>query len=298
MSTVQFHYRLSDGFRAAVFTESGEMPAFTQRLEFDPASMTPEQRATLVAWLGHNLSNKALDQPILDHHPELPEIVTYAAAQIAERTLAERNVALKDYGWSLRQARNSIAQKTWRHIASTAELERFDRYLDTTELRQLIATIENSQLAWQAEVKARREREEQREEAAKARREAEEAAFAAVKLTWANEHGSDHLRRGLAAGCPCDRLYWIERTAHEYPGYMLDYERHAEWKARTCPSVEALDARDAALAAHPHSTAEIVWLTDEPRDRKIEDYEFEPFAECEAVIVSDSSYSRPLVRML
>lgn len=114
----------------------------------------------------------------------------------------------------------------------------------------------------------------------------------ADKRAWIASHGSDHLKRACAAGHNCDRKYWIERAAQEYPGFTLDYEDHAEWQDRTCPSVRMLDTRDAILAAHPGVKATIVWLTAEPWEQK---NEWGVFQNTEALVVSDKTYPKYLV---
>ena len=113
-------------------------------------------------------------------------------------------------------------------------------------------------------------------------------------------HGSDHLKRACAAGHDCNRLYWIERAALEYPGYVVDIEDEGGWKSRACPSVEALDERDAALAAHAADiTAEIVWLTDAPRNRKLDEDEYpDEFEACEALAVHDPDYPYDLIKLI
>lgn len=126
--------------------------------------------------------------------------------------------------------------------------------------------------------------------------ELEKAQRQAVKTAWVQTHGSDHLKRACAAGHNCDRLYWIERCALEYPGATLDYEGNADWKDRSCPSVKMLDRRDAILDTHPGVNATIVWLTDEPLARKRdEEYFDEPFEAREGMIVDDPAYSKNIV---
>lgn len=119
-----------------------------------------------------------------------------------------------------------------------------------------------------------------------------------AKQAWVDAHGSDHLKRACAAGHNCDRLYWIERAAIEYPGATLDYEENADWKDRACPSVKMLDHRDAILAAHPGVKATIVWLTDEALAYKRNEeyyYEYEPFNAREGLIVNDPAYTKNIV---
>lgn len=147
---------------------------------------------------------------------------------------------------------------------------------------------------------AKRAEREQRERAEAERKEKQRAE----KIAWAAQFGSDHLQRALAAGHSCDRKYRVERAAVEYPGFTLDYENNAGTKDRACPSVEALDARDAALAAHPDATCEIVWLAAPALDSKPqaddeEDFEDDAaFEEREALVVKDPRYNHDLVKEL
>jgi hypothetical protein len=92
---------------------------------------------------------------------------------------------------------------------------------------------------------------------AKARAEAE-------RKQWIADHGSDRLKQCTARGYNCDRLYWIERAALDYPGYVLDYNDTAYWNERTCPSEQALNAENEAMRLYPNATARIVWLTNLP----------------------------------
>ncbi len=115
--------------------------------------------------------------------------------------------------------------------------------------------------------------------------DAKKANMDAEKLAWISEHGSDHLRRAVAAGHTCTRKYLAERAELEYPGFVVDFDDQARWKSRACPSLGALDKRDAILQARPDVTVEIVWLTVEP-DASEED---EP-EEREAIVVIDPLY--------
>ena len=128
------------------------------------------------------------------------------------------------------------------------------------------------------------------------RSELKASAARAARTAWIAAHGSDYLKRATAAGHDCGRLYWIERAALEYPGYVLDYEKHHDSKSRSCPSLTALDERDAILAAHPGVKAIIEWLTAEPRDHRSE--EWEPFENCEGIVVDDAAYDHYLVKLL
>lgn len=83
--------------------------------------------------------------------------------------------------------------------------------------------------------------------------EAQDARLA-EKERWANEHGSEHLKRGIEAGHCCERLYITERAEIEFPEFIPDFDDIAIWGILSCPSLEALDI----LALVPNT--KIVWI--------------------------------------
>ena len=105
---------------------------------------------------------------------------------------------------------------------------------------------------------------------------ADKDALAAARRDWVETHGSDFLKKAVAAGYDCQRRYVTERAALELPGFAVDFDDNASWKSRSCPSEAALELA-LSLAAFG---AEVVWLTDAP-NADAEPY-FEP---CEAVAV-------------
>ncbi len=127
------------------------------------------------------------------------------------------------------------------------------------------------------------------------KREAAEAKDAFIEA-----HGSDHLKRAHAGGYDCTRKYVRERAAHEAPGFVVDIENDASWGDRSCPSLAALNAADAATALGL-GTAQVVWLKSAPNDTKVErdpyDYD-EPFEQCEAIVISDYLGKYDLVKIL
>ena len=109
-------------------------------------------------------------------------------------------------------------------------------------------------------------------------REAKEAADAEAKEArtvekkrWANEHGSERLTKGLAAGHYCQRLYIEERAEIEFPEFIPDFDANATWGISACPTLEALDL----LVSVPN--AKIVWI------KRRHDYEFDEFDSDDAV---------------
>jgi hypothetical protein len=125
-------------------------------------------------------------------------------------------------------------------------------------------------------------RRDARVEAAQKRSRAEKEAMVAEKANWIAAHGSDHLKRAYALGYDCQRKYATERAAAELPDLFLDYDDHAEWRSRSCPSEKALDEVE-KLAALGYK-AQVVWLTYPPYKL---DYECEDFQPMEAVVILD-----------
>lgn len=103
--------------------------------------------------------------------------------------------------------------------------------------------------------------------AEKAQRETEKAA-------WIAELGSAHLQKAFAAGYNSQRQYVTERAAIEFPGYAIDFDDNAGWKARSFPSA-------AALTEAERVKGEVVWLTSE--STRSEDWEEDE--EREAVVI-------------
>ena len=97
-----------------------------------------------------------------------------------------------------------------------------------------------------AEAEARRAAEEEAKRKGK-------AAFVAEAKTWADEHGSDRLRKGLAQDYDMTRLYVTERAAADHEGFVVDWKDACEWDRRSSPSERALDV----AAEHD---GEVVWL--------------------------------------
>lgn len=113
---------------------------------------------------------------------------------------------------------------------------------------------------------------------------------AAEKVSWIAAHGSDRLRKSAARGHDCWGLYVRERAALEHPGFVVDFDDLARWKARSCPSAAALEAAEAVEGA------EIVWLTRPPRAH--DDYEDGEYAGREALVVGGFLGKYDLVREL
>lgn len=129
--------------------------------------------------------------------------------------------------------------------------------------------------------RARRAREEH--EAREAAERAERARRAAEKSAWVAEHGSDFIKKAVAAGYDCQRRYVTERAALELPGFTVDFDDRADWRSRSCPSADALD-RALALREAGHD-ATVVWLTTPPSDPTSDGYDVDDEPR-EAIVVA------------
>ena len=136
-------------------------------------------------------------------------------------------------------------------------------------------------------------RDAEQAEIEKAERDAEQAEQAEIKkaerahakgekLDWINAHGSEKLRKGTAAGYNCQKQYVIERASRDIGAeYVLDREEAIKTKARSCPTLEALEEEE-TVAEIAEYTAKVVWLPDGFKDNDPEAY-MGYDAPCEAV---------------
>lgn len=184
---------------------------------------------------------------------------------------------------------NAIADGTLQDAASCDQImQKIEKLLDAKEAAKQTEREKTERDAEQAE-RERPEREAretaQAEEnrIAKEARDAAQAAQAATdkaereaakaeKLNWIEAHGSEKLRKGTAAGYNCQKQYIIERAGHDIGAeYVLDHAEEIKTKARSCPSLTALEEaeRVAEIAGY---TAKVMWLPDGFRDNDPEAY--------------------------
>lgn len=143
------------------------------------------------------------------------------------------------YGWRVKAAANSRAE-----AVGTERLRQAREEADRRNAEDK-ANAERAKAEQEAE-KARKEREK---EAAKARKEAEIEA-------WANQYGSDRLRRCVAEGIECGAIYRSERLNLEYPGWEIDDSSLPSWDEPRNPPTEALELLDKARASLPADWSE------------------------------------------
>lgn len=312
MSQVVVQYHLSEKFRKEQGLATGSIPAEQQTATLDLAEASAEDRAAILSEAaidGGGVARvkiaKRTDYSIfpimLDHFlVDSEKVADECRKMTLERDEYERSkieIRIKD---AIAAWQRAIAnENTWHPNEAIREsdlplVEKFG--MDISKYRELVAEWKRQQPIWRAEKEAAEAKATEARAAAEIRTAEAKATAEAEKHVWANQFGSEHLKRGLAAGHDCGRMYLIERALVEYPGFILDYEKNSKWQDRSCPSVKALDMRDAILKQHPGVTATIVWLTDEPlaNNHSYDDY-YELFEACEAIVVDDPIYPRYLI---
>ena len=279
---MQLVYHLTDAARKKIFVETGNDPGQVQRLEVDPAALSREDRALLAAWnptLGDTLTlsyhdagsvwgsttNYLTRDAIATDPAEL--IASYHDARAAGRARLDAAEAEKiDREIAAFRAWNSEREPS---ILNTGLYQRSPRRQEWIDAHAA-ATARAKELAEQIA-------EQRRQDAA--RQEAEKVARLAERRAWALAHGSSRLRKCIEMEYDCQRLYVFERAAFERPGYVVDFDDKAAWKARSGPSEAALD--EAARVG-----GEVVWLTRLPLDDGApEDYQEGWEDEREAVVI-------------
>lgn len=242
MTTFEVRFTWSQEARDAHFLTTGEHLETEGRLTVDCTTLTPDQRRTVLAWEKARM------------------------------------------GLSVRICRYVDRDTLYSPVAEPLPLDAMPSVDDVLEhMRRMI--YEHARVQEAVNERAERQREQEAERRAaeerynaerRERARLEREAFEAARAVWVAEHGSAHLRRAVEAGYDCTRLYLTERAALEYPDYTLDFDDHAKWESRCCPSEEALAEAEARKG-------QVVWLVAAPP-------QVEFYCPREAVIVKDPTY--------
>ncbi len=310
------------------FIAAGVRLHHTVRIAFDPVALTPEQRTVLtrceiksdyktndayyimphrttgVRQMYRDSGPASYDTERADKFDTLPTIAEWI--ERAANALASRDQFVAEFD---RLAARHASQEKSNHQAqiddATEKLLGYIARRVTKSSQPAGMTLKTARelgcdmSRWDAAVAkyealepAFRAEQSEREAAEKAAAEARREALRAEKRAWADQHGSDRLKRNLALGNDCKRLYTIERAAIEFPGFTPDIEDTGAFKPITCASIEALDERDAVIAAHPEIAVDDVlirWLTSAPSARKLDEREAEyyesEFKPCECIAI-------------
>lgn len=330
-------WKPSDELKKQYFIDNGKQLSSTEKIEFDPQLLTPEQRETLlkcrttgqVIWqlpsmtvgvirpyktAAPEFKLKAAD--VFEQVPTMDEWLARAeqAAQSQAVFVDEMEAAMSVYREDLlaefekmladkmQRIRNLINQHAYWALNYSEDIAQYeiDRLTEagvTTDLSEYHALRDEYNAKLPA-FKEEKIRRDAAEEIAKAAKREEERL---EQLAWAREHGSERLVKCLEQKYPCSRLYKLERAAVEFAGFTLDLQRKAEISDKICPSLDALTLRENVLAAHPELDVTIVWLTKAPQEdsQMQDDYDEEDeFEPCEAIMVDSPEFSDYLYRIV
>lgn len=300
---------LSEAWRKAQFVARGELPPDQAEVEFDAVEMTTAQRAVVSEYGGVALKMDLVTAPgrlslrEFDGIPSLEAVLAGMVDYLETKRAARRSELARRLTDGAKALQARIAEREPRPVSSYDEVSEAQAAeadalgLDTAAWRAAFSAWTAGRDAWQAEKTAKEERSAAAEalRRANAEREQEEckAAAVAAKAAWVQEFGSDYLKRACANGYDCQRLYVTERAALEAPGFTVDFKDNATWKARSCPSLAALDLED-ALKALGLGEVTIVWLTAPAEEWE----EWKEFEACEAVVIRGYLGKYDLVRTL
>lgn len=321
---VKLQYTPSNTLRQTHLVQTGEPLPGAPSLTVNLADLTPEQRQIIVAaGIDDRDGSVRMPQPVtglepdyahpgrvrfatvaapaFDHEPTVEEWLAQAAAGLATRDALQPDLEAHNQAAREReQAEKQLRAQRERDYAALIDvwMPRILRLSEDDLAAGMPAEIIEAERGGQFYKRLTLSQEwRERHERLAAERLAAERETA--KQSWIAAHGSDHLRRGAAAGHDCQRLYVTERAALEAPGYTVDFDDTARWKDRSCPSLAALDERD-RMTARGIGSVEIVWLTAAPTASVRDDYDGyeDGFAPCEAVIVRGYLSKYDLVKII
>lgn len=286
----KLRYRVAEQVRCDEYISTGQPGPADREVEFEPD--TPEVRAALVELFpGVGRTDGGLYESF-DHlltPEEAKAFVLKAAAEKATKREEERaRERQRRAQWEAGRELDAMLSAAETEEALAAALEEARQH-PLYDYRQWTSDISKV-------IDAHKER------LAAMRREREKAERLAERARWAEAHGSEHLRRGLAAGYDMQRLYVIERAAAEAPGFVVDFDDKAGWSVRSGPSLAALDELEAARPVAERlglREPEIVWLTRPPQETVAADeahWEEEEYEAREAIVIRDFLGKYDLVR--
>lgn len=258
-----FYY--SESARRNYFVQTGEKLASEVSIEFDPKTLSEEDRKLI-----YDSPEKIAGGHKFDEYPVTLEhiLVHLRAKDQAEKQKYQEWIAnveakvrrfdeiladltKKDYSWDLKQkVRAAKSFLDGVNLSDLSEASRQEILMFPQKIDQAIALVEKKA----EEAEARQKEREAELEAAKALAKQE-------KAEWIEAHGSERLKLAQKHGYQNQRLYATERAEYEYPGFNLDFDDQLSWKTKVGPSLEALQL----LEQYPE--AKIVWVeVDEDSD--------------------------------
>lgn len=304
MASVKVVWSASESLREQEFVTTGETPATTRDFRMILVELDSEFRQVIEAYLGVDrigyakidmqqeaLFNRGRKYGYLDRRskyfdsqPTVEQVIEWIVNEVAERNEATAHLNKVAY-----QEKVEKAWKTDQYNLLLPDVETLIAAGDYDGLGMFSTTLGGWSPTGKESLESmiRAAREEIRGQQARDEKEA-----------WVVEHGSEQLQRGVERGYDCQRLYVIERAAIEAPDFVADFNEDAQWKTRSCPSMEGLDlAEEADLLGL--GSVEIVWLT-RPAGNAVpsseyDDYDYD-WEEREAVVIRKYLGQYDLVR--
>lgn len=272
---IRFNFTYSDSAIAAHFKKTGEKLNHDAFVIYDGKSFSEEARSAL----------PVINKDFFNVH--IPPSL-YAGFFDSAPTVEEVQVRILEEAVKIIGSRKADAEKLRADtISQTAIVEDFESLSAEALPEALPDAIKLAELkSWNC-VKSLRDRlkvlESRSDEIVKARELAAKEAIKADRLAWIKNHGSDHLKKAIAAGYNCQRKYVEERSAFEFTEFDLDFDDQLQHRSRSCPSLDAL----AWLDRFPQGR--IVWVeARHDRSDDDEDYEDELNYEGEEAIVIEN----------
>jgi hypothetical protein len=255
------------------FVQSGQRLAELGELQYDPATLTTEQRELIYGETTIYAYKTSFDYPctIKDILAYLDRARREEDLELAKAIAAALAVVGEWHGKTAMEvvANNIRVVNRYCHEVANGDYYRAERLLkanlnhplvdDATpqkiaEVDQIIAAAKELIKERDAQAQAQDERAE---ELRQAKIEAEKQHKREEMAEWIERHGDEQLKLAHANNYKCHRLYVSQRAALEYPGFILDFDDKSTWKERVGPSLTALKK----LGEYPGTNATIVWLT-------------------------------------
>jgi hypothetical protein len=252
---IKFGFKYSDSAITAHFTKTGEKLNRDAFVAYDSKDFPEEARSALT-----------IINPNLFYGSQSSQYVGFFDSS---PTAEEIQVRILEESVKIVETRKAEAEKLRADTsAQTAIIESFEALSDEA-LPDAIKLAEIK--SWNC-VKSLRDRlaviESRSAEIVKGREIAAKEAIKADRLAWIENHGSEHLKKAIAAGYNCQRKYVEERSAFEFPEFDLDFDDLLKHRSRSCPSLNALDWLDRL------PQGQIVWV-EERHDRSDDDEDYE-----------------------
>lgn len=168
-------------------------------------------------------------------------------------------------------------------IKRKLEIQADNEHIEVIEKPKREAKEKADREARDAEYKRKQEEQKQADLARQIEKQAQHKKI----VEWAQEHGSERFKKGLAQGHTCGKLFAIEYGAWllNDSEYEYDYSGDVEEKDRSCPSLAALEEVERLQNTDGIEQAKVVWLPSGLQElhKSSGGYIEEPEDGCEAV---------------